>query len=369
MVKLERSRVILLVALLLIATVIISCSPKAEPETVVEKETVIVKETQEVMVTATPEPIQDLKPVVMRLGWVNQAEYLGYYVALDKGFFKEVGLDVTIHPGGPEIRPPGLVAAGEDFATVTFAEVLIPRSNGVPLVWLYTYLEEGLMNYVTKKELTGIEDWSDLPGHNVSLWFGGGEVEFLWCLNQLGIDKDSLGLEPQHLGMAPFLADTIDVAVVTTYNELNELYEKGVKPEELTILNPNDVGCALPGYGLFTRESLIESDPQLVQDFVNQSIRGWKFCKDNPEEAMDILMKYCPECDRPHQTAMLNEIIRLMTAGDAPEYGIGYTNLDDFKSVLPALEFMDLLGPEKVDIDKTFDPSFWEKVPDEYKKF
>jgi NitT/TauT family transport system substrate-binding protein len=364
------------VALSVVLGLLAACGPTPEPQTIVE--TVVVEKEKEVVVTQEVEkvvtvevekeaaPVGDLKDVIMRLGWVKQAEYIGYYVALDKGWFEEVGLNVIIYPGGADIRPAPLVAAGEHFATGNPNEVLLPRSNAVPLVWLYNYVEEGFQRYVTKKANTGIEDWQDLPGHSVSLWFGGGEVEFLWCLNQLGIDRDDLNMEPQHLGMAPFLADAIDVAQVTTYNELNEVFENGVPPEELTILNPNEAGCAQPGYGLFTRQSLIDGDPQLVQDFVNQSIRGWQYSLDNPEEAMDILMKYCPECDRAHQTLMLEEMIRLVTAGDAPEYGIGYTDPAIFDEILAAAEFMEILGPEPVNLDEAYDPTFWENVPEEY---
>src|SRR6204780_2475546 len=125
--------------------------------------------------------------VTLQLKWVTQAQFAGYYVAKDKGFYKAEGLDVTIKPGGPDIAPPqGIAGGGADVVVDWMPAALASREKGVPLVNISQTFKHSGLELVCRKD-TGIKTPEDLKGKKVGIWYGGNEYPFLNWMSKLGI--------------------------------------------------------------------------------------------------------------------------------------------------------------------------------------
>src|SRR5579864_3532845 len=128
--------------------------------------------------------------VTIQLKWVTQAQFAGYYVAKDKGYYKEANLDVTIKPGGPDIAPEQVIAAGgADVIVDWMPAALAAREKGVPLVNVsQTFQRSGLM--LTCLKSSGVKTPADFPGHTLGVWYFGNEYPFLAWMAKLNIPTD-----------------------------------------------------------------------------------------------------------------------------------------------------------------------------------
>ncbi|MFK8032874.1 MAG: ABC transporter substrate-binding protein, partial [Hyphomicrobiales bacterium] len=129
-------------------------------------------------------------PVTLQLQWVTQAQFAGYYVALDQGYYKDVDLDVTIKPGAPDISPPQVLAGGgADVMLNWMPSAMAARERGVPVVNIaQPFKRSGLM--LTCRKETGITSPEDFKGKTIGVWFFGNEYPFLSWMSQLGISTD-----------------------------------------------------------------------------------------------------------------------------------------------------------------------------------
>jgi len=148
--------------------------------------------------TATTAPATPTAPstppapgkLTLQLKWVTQAQFAGYYVAKDKGFYKDVGLDVDIKPGGPDINPSQVIGGGgADVVLDWMPSALATREKGVPLVNIAQPFQKSGMELTCRKE-TGIAKPADFKGHTLGVWFGGNEYPFLNWMNKLGYKTD-----------------------------------------------------------------------------------------------------------------------------------------------------------------------------------
>ncbi len=261
--------------------------------------------------------------VTLQLKWVTQAQFAGYYVALENGFYEEADLDVTILPGGPDIAPPQVIAGGgADVVVEWMPAALAARENGLPLVNIaQPFKSSGMM--LTCWNDVGIEAPQDLVDRTLGVWFFGNEFPFLSWMAQLGIETDGAdenGVEvlKQGFNVDPLLQRQADCISTMTYNEYWQVIDAGVTPEELITFKYEDQGVATLEDGLYVLEENLE-DPAFVekmQRFVAASMRGWKWAEENPEEAAMIVLEYdeTGAQTETHQKRMMGEVAKL-TAG------------------------------------------------------
>jgi NitT/TauT family transport system substrate-binding protein len=307
--------------------------------------------------TPTPHP---LEPVSLQLQWVTQAQFAGYYVALDKGWYREEGIDLTIKPGGPDLVPADLVTAGtHDFATTLLADLIVAIQEGKPVISIAQIQQMNGLLLVAKKS-SGIERPEDFVGKRVGVWLGAWEAQFNALMAKEGIDSQDFELVSQGWSMDPFLEEDLDVASAMIYNEYHVVLESGMKPEDLNIIDYADYGLDFPGDVLFTSRQMAEQNPDLCVRMLRASLRGWQYAIDHPEETVDIVLKYDESGvqTREHQLSMMNEIARLVSL---PVRSLGYTDRDDVRRTIDTLLQYGVLGG-RVQPEDVYTNDFWEQA-------
>lgn len=261
--------------------------------------------------------------VNLQLKWVTQSQFAGYYVAADKGFYEEEGLDVNILPGGPDIAPTQVLAGGGADVTVEWMPAaLAAREKGLPMVNIaQPFKSSGMM--LTCWGDVGISGPADLANRTLGVWFFGNEFPFMSWMSQLGISTDGKsesGVEvlKQGFNVDPLLQRQADCISTMTYNEYWQVIDAGVSPDDLVTFKYEDQGVATLEDGLYVLEDRLE-DPAFVDKmtrFVRASMKGWKYAEENPDEAALIVLDndQTGAQTETHQKRMMGEIAKL-TAG------------------------------------------------------
>ncbi|MBP2236665.1 NitT/TauT family transport system substrate-binding protein [Sinorhizobium kostiense] len=260
--------------------------------------------------------------VTLQLKWVTQAQFAGYYVAKDKGFYDEEGLDVEIKPGGPDIAPPQVIAGGgADVIVDWMPSALATREKGVPLVNIAQPFKHSGMMLTCLKE-SGVKTPEDFKGKTLGVWFFGNEYPFLSWMSQLKIPTDGgpngVTVLKQGFNVDPLIQKQAACISTMTYNEYWQVIDAGIKPEDLVTFKYEDQGVATLEDGLYVLEDKLK-DPAFKEKmvkFVRASMKGWKYAEENPDEAAEIVLENdaTGAQTEKHQKRMMGEIAKL-TAG------------------------------------------------------
>ncbi|MEM6386465.1 MAG: ABC transporter substrate-binding protein [Pseudomonadota bacterium] len=261
--------------------------------------------------------------VTLQLKWVTQAQFAGYYVALENGYYEEEDLNVTIKPGGPDIAPPQVVAGGgADVLVEWMPAALAAREKGLPLVNIAQPFKSSGLQLTCWKE-SGIESPADFAGKTLGVWFFGNEFPFMSWMSQLGIETDGaddngVAVLKQGFNVDPLLQRQADCISTMTYNEYWQVLDAGVSPDELITFKYEDQGVATLEDGLYVLEDRLAEDgfADKMERFVRASMKGWKWAEENPEDAAMIVLDYdeTGAQTEAHQVRMMGEIAKL-TAG------------------------------------------------------
>jgi NitT/TauT family transport system substrate-binding protein len=264
----------------------------------------------------------DLTPVSLQLQWSAQAQFAGYYAAVDQGYYEDEGLDVTIEEGGPDIVPQDVLASGDvDYAISWVPKVLGSIEQGANITNVAQIFERSATTQISFKD-KGITKPSDLKGKNVGSWGYGNEWELFAGMQKEGVQVGDINLVQQAFDMSGFLAGDIDAAQAMTYNEYAQVLEAKnpatgelYQPEELNVINWNDVGTAMLQDAIWANTDRLESEEEYADTtvkFIKASIRGWIYAAENPQEAADIVTAAGSALGQSHQLWMTNEVNKLI---------------------------------------------------------
>jgi len=262
--------------------------------------------------------------VRLQLQWVTQAQFAGYYVALDKGYYDAEDLDVSILPGGPDIAPPQVLAGGGADAMLNWMpSALAARERGLPVVNIaQPFKSSGLM--LTCWKDTGITSPADFKGKTIGVWFFGNEYPFLSWMIQEGIatdgGPDGVTVLRQGFNVDPLLQRQADCISTMTYNEYGQVLDAGVSEDELVTFKYENQGVATLEDGIYVLEDNL-NDPAFADKmvrFVRASMKGWKYAEANPGEAAEIVLDNdeTGAQTEAHQVRMMGEIAKLTAGSD-----------------------------------------------------
>lgn len=310
--------------------------------------------------TASEESSADAEmvPVRLQLQWVTQSQFAGYYAALAQGFYADEGLDVTILEGAVEIVPQQVVAAGDaEFGIAWVPKMLASREQGADLVNIAQVFQRSGTLEISWAD-SGITEPADWAGKRVGTWGFGNEFELFAAMRQAGIepnDPSQVEIVQQPFDMSLLLNRDIDAAEAMIYNEYAQVLEATnpetgelYQPEDLNVIDFNEVGTAMLQDHIFARESWLaeEGNEEIAVKFLRASFKGWIFCRDNFDECVQIVLDNGSTLGEGHMRWQLNEINALIWPSPA---GIGMMD--------------DALYQQTVDISTEF--QVLESAPDE----
>ena len=278
-----------------------------------------------VATTAAPAPTEPpaaLVPIKLQLQWVVQSQFAGYFAAVDQGFYEDEGLDVTILQGAVDIVPQQVLASGQaEFALSWVPKALVSREEGANIVNIAQVFQRSGTLEVSWAD-SGIAAPEDWAGKKVGTWGFGNEFELTAAMVQAGLDPESdVEIVQQPFDMSLLLNREIDAAQAMTYNEYAQVLEATnpdtgelYKPEDLTVINFNDVGTAMLQDAVWVREDWIgdAANQDLALRFLRASYRGWVFCRDQFDACVDVVLANGPTLGQGHMTWQLNEINKLI---------------------------------------------------------
>jgi NitT/TauT family transport system substrate-binding protein len=305
-----------------------------------------------------------LKKIKLQLKWLPQSQFMGYYVAKEKGYYKEAGLDVEILPGGSDIIPEQNVYNGAADIGVTWVSSLMTyQTQGYELQEVaQIFQKSGLL--LTSKKSAGINSPSDLKGKKVANWFGGNEYEVLALLKKYNLDKEKdLKLVQQDYTMDQLKGGTVDAASAMTYNEFGLLLESGISKDDLNVIDMNKEGVAMLEDCLFVNSKWASQNKDALVSFLKASIKGWaEACKD-PAAAGKIVYDVDKSVSLDHQVYMAKEVAKLVVPEGFDASKIGQIDTNAVKQTADFLKLYnkDLTKTPVVD-NTTFTSDYWKEA-------
>ncbi|HOU36344.1 MAG TPA: ABC transporter substrate-binding protein [Candidatus Omnitrophota bacterium] len=278
-----------------------------------------------------------VKKVSCCLLWKPQAQFAGYIVAREKGFYQKRGLDVTLISGG--VDNSSLKALNDkksDFCIAWLSSAIKRRMSGVNLVNIAQVVRRSGLMLIARKS-SGIVNLQDMHGRKVSLWEGDLSLGPIALFRSHRIIPEII---PQTYTVNLFLMGGVDVVSAMWYNEYDTIINAGLDPGELNTFFLSDLGFNFPEDGIYCLQDTLVRDPDAAAGFVSASFEGWRYAFDHPDEAVDLVMAYMRKehlpANRVHQRWMLSkmrELISPQSSGSAP----GTLSKDDFERVAAEL--------------------------------
>jgi NitT/TauT family transport system substrate-binding protein len=303
---------------------------------------------------ATPEPTPvELTPVRLPVGYIPNVQFAPLYVAIDKGFYREAGLDVSIDYS-MENDNTVLTATNElQFAVVSGEQVLLARAQQMPVVYVMAWYQKYPVGIVAKSS-SGITSLADLRGKKLGLpgLYGASYIGAVAMLDAAGLKESDLTLDSIGYNQVEVLmTDKDDAVVIYTANEPNQLRALG---EEIVEFRASD-SVELVANGIITNEKTLKENPELVRALVTATLKGIDYTIQHPDEAFEISKKYVEnlaQADQEVQMQVLRSSIELWRADR-----LGYSDPLAWENMQRILLQMGLLKTE-LDLNAAFDNSF-----------
>jgi NitT/TauT family transport system substrate-binding protein len=290
------------------------------------------------IILATAVPSFAYMSIWFSLHWLPQAQFAGYYMAFEKGFYLNRDLDVFLIHGGPGKNPlVDLIEGKSEMATSFLSDGLIFRQNHKIVNIAQMVNRSNLMLMGWKSRI--ILSKEDIDGRKVSLWPDMFKSSYHAFFQQNHITPVAF---PQYGSVALFLRKGVDACAAMEYNEYHQVLQSGVNPDKLTCFFMRDEGVGFPEDGIYCMESFWKENPQECRAFVEASLEGWRYARDHQEEALDMVMKYTRKAhvptNRAHQRWMLTHLLESIFPDETGNWKTGKLSEDDYDRTVKIME-------------------------------
>ena len=300
-------------------------------------------------------PLESLDEVTVRLKWVHQAQFAGFYVAAEKGFYRAQNLEVKLLPFSFEEPTMEAVVEGKaDFGVKSASEIIQARAEGLPVkAFAVIYQDSPLCCYSLKE--SGITKPQDFVGKTIGLKPGQITLAYLVMLEKLGLDRSAMTEVQIGYGVDELISGVTDVSTGFSINEPHQAIEAG---HEVNIILFADYGVKVYDDVLFATEETIANNPERVSRFLRATLEGWRYAVEHQEEAVDIVLKYATDTTKSHEGYMLRQSIPLIHTGDSP---IGWMTRDRWNHTHGILLQAGAIA-QQVDVDEAYTMQFLQEI-------
>jgi len=284
------------IGLAFVLLLIVSCQPAKERNEAAAAENTTNSSTKN----------KGLKQVTFFPYWVVNAQFAGYYMAVEKGYYQNYGIDLQIIPYQPFITTNEIIREGKaDFAALWLVNAIELKASGVDIVNIAQPSTRSSLMLITKKT-SNISTLEQMNGKKAGIW-SGFEMQPKALFKKYNLDVTILPIGSSN---NLFLMDGVDITIANWFDEYHSLLNHGLDSSELNTFFFADYGLNFLEDGIYCSAEMRKNDPELCANFVKATLEGWKFAFDNPEAAIDLVMKYAHEAKLPvnkvHQKWMLD---------------------------------------------------------------
>lgn len=290
--------------------------------------------------------------ISIRLKWLHQAQFAGFYYAKEAGFYEDRDLDVTLRPGGIDYPAIQMVTSrSDDFGITAADQILLARDKGIPVVAIACIFRKSPFVLFSLKEsdITKVEDFR---GKKVGLKLGGNEeLTYRAMMMKAGLSSSDVQEIPVKFDISLLLAKRIDVWPGYSINEPITAEEKGFP---VNLIWPDAYGIHLYADVLFTTEEMLRTQSAVVKAVVEATVKGWEEAFANRELAVKYTLKQSNQLNWEHERKMLDASYSLVLPDDKP---VGWMEMSVWEEMHQLLRKNDFLKTD-VDLSKTFRVDF-----------
>jgi len=287
------------------------------------------------------------------MGYIPNVQYAPFYIAVEKGFFNEVGIEIEFDYSY-ETDGVALVGANElQFSVVSGEQVPIARAEGLPIIYVMAWYEKYPIAVVSKTS-QNIHSPEDLAGKRVGLpgMFGANYVGLRALMGEVNLEESDLTLQSVGFNQVEVLAaDTSDVIVGYIANEPVQLAAQGYDLDIILVADYLD----LVSNGIITNEITIKEDPELVRRMVSATLKGIQYAVENPDEAFQACFKFVEGLEDADQQVQFDVMKASLELYQTEPYG--YSNPDSWNNMQDVLLRMGLMK-EPIDLDQAYTNEF-----------
>jgi NitT/TauT family transport system substrate-binding protein len=287
-------------------------------------------------------PAMALDQVTMRLDWVFGTEHSGIFVAQQKGFFRDEGIDLQVLPGEGSSVTVKLVGTGDvEFGYATADQAVLAADRGLPVVTTAVILQSNPTAVIFPKE-TGIKTLKDLYGKRLGLQVKSA-VERQWraVVKKNDIDTTKISEVPADLSIAKLIiAKRIDAGIAFAFNDGLQVAAEGIDMDWIYF---RDLGLPMYSTGLIVNRDTITKNPDLVRRFTRAFVKGWTYAKGHPDEAYSLTVAANPTLDNKYNRLKLPAVLELTQSDDTKAHGIGYSTPEGWKALMNTMVSLELI--------------------------
>lgn len=278
---------------------------------------------------------QNLQKVKLQLKWKHAFQFAGYYAAIEKGYYKEAGLDVGLIEADKYNEPTKSVFNGQAEFGIGMSDIIIHRSRGFKPVILASIFQHSPLVLITLKN-SGIENIHQVVGKKLMIELQ--NAELLAMMQYEGISIKDIQQIKHSFSIQDLIDGSVDGMSAYITDEIYSLEKSGI---QYNIISPLSSGIDFYGDVLFTTEKMINENPDIVLKFTAASLKGWKYALDNKSEIAGLIYsKYSKRLSVEHLLFEADKMEKYILPNVV---SIGYSNRSRWQNIIEVFNNLGLI--------------------------